>query len=118
MEVAAAMAFTTTGAALSFSTSTHRGLHRSSPLFAAPKISIRAGVQRRGIVRAIAEPVTRKASSPTIEESEAAVVAGNAPEAPPVPPKPKAPEGTPRISPLVRFLVAHISADVQRNFSR
>ncbi|KAB2030643.1 hypothetical protein ES319_D05G247400v1 [Gossypium barbadense] len=35
----------------------------------------------------------------SIEECEAAVVAGNAPEAPPVPPKPAAPVGTPVIKP-------------------
>ena len=37
----------------------------------------------------------------SIEECEAAVVAGNVPEAPPVPPKPAAPVGTPLIQPLV-----------------
>lgn len=37
----------------------------------------------------------------SIEECEAAVVAGNAPEAPPVPPKPAAPVGTPVIKPYV-----------------
>ncbi len=52
-------------------------------------------------VRAIAEPVIRKPAPPTIEECEAAVVAGNPPPAPPVPAKPKAPEGTPVITPLV-----------------
>jgi porphobilinogen synthase len=51
-------------------------------------------------VRAIAEPVIRKPAPPTIEECEAAVVAGNPPPAPPVPAKPKAPEGTPVITPL------------------
>ncbi len=56
-------------------------------------------------VRAIAEPVIRKPAPPTIEECEAAVVAGNPPPAPPVPAKPKAPEGTPVITPLVCIVV-------------
>ncbi|KAK8580238.1 hypothetical protein V6N13_143357 [Hibiscus sabdariffa] len=38
-----------------------------------------------------------KKAEMSIEECEAAVVAGNAPEAPPVPPKPAAPAGTPVI---------------------
>ena len=36
----------------------------------------------------------------SIEECEAAVVAGNVPDAPPVPPRPAAPVGTPVIQPL------------------
>eukprot|EP00245_Coleochaete_scutata_P005869 TRINITY_DN197_c0_g1_i1.p1 TRINITY_DN197_c0_g1~~TRINITY_DN197_c0_g1_i1.p1 ORF type:complete len:432 (+),score=106.29 TRINITY_DN197_c0_g1_i1:158-1453(+) len=48
-------------------------------------------------VCSVADRVTQKL---TIEEAEAAVVAGNPPAAPPVPPKPKAPKGTPVIAPL------------------
>ncbi|KAJ7548724.1 hypothetical protein O6H91_07G024200 [Diphasiastrum complanatum] len=55
--------------------------------------------RRLGVVRAIAEPsVVTKA--PTIEESEAAVVAGNPPAAPPVPAKASPPPHTPVVSPL------------------
>ncbi|KMT19682.1 hypothetical protein BVRB_1g007390 [Beta vulgaris subsp. vulgaris] len=46
------------------------------------------------------ENLTQQKTGLSIEECEAAVVAGNAPSAPPVPPKPKAPAGTPVISPL------------------
>lgn len=53
-------------------------------------------------MQAIAEPLTKSTTPRTIEECEADVVAGNAPAAPPVPATPKAPEGTPRISPMVR----------------
>nr|P24493.2 RecName: Full=Delta-aminolevulinic acid dehydratase, chloroplastic; Short=ALAD; Short=ALADH; AltName: Full=Porphobilinogen synthase; Flags: Precursor [Spinacia oleracea]CAA40974.1 porphobilinogen synthase [Spinacia oleracea] len=44
--------------------------------------------------------LTQQKTGLSIEECEAAVVAGNAPSAPPVPPTPKAPSGTPSVSPL------------------
>lgn len=47
------------------------------------------------------ENLTQQKTGLSVEECEAAVVAGNAPSAPPVPPRPKAPAGTPVISPLV-----------------
>ena len=43
-----------------------------------------------------------KSSGMSIEECEAAVVAGNAPQAPPPRPTPAAPAGTPVVSSLVR----------------
>lgn len=97
---AVTMAATATGVSQALSAS-HDGLRR----VAAPVVSSSrcAGPMRsrRVVVQAIAEPIA-KASPRTIEECEADVVAGNASAAPAVPPKPKAPEGTPRISPLVR----------------
>jgi porphobilinogen synthase len=88
--------------------SSHEGLRRVAPAFgasAAVPVASRCKVQRRVSVQAIAEPPTK--SVKTIEECEADVVAGNAPAAPPVPAKAKAPEGTPKISPLVRARVLH-----------
>ncbi|CAM6083812.1 unnamed protein product [Calypogeia fissa] len=55
----------------------------------------RVSTSRRFSVRAIAEPPTKTTPTPTIEESEAAVVAGNAPWAPPPAPRAPVPEGTP-----------------------
>ncbi|KAL2892952.1 Delta-aminolevulinic acid dehydratase chloroplastic [Bienertia sinuspersici] len=46
------------------------------------------------------ENLTQQKNGLSIEECEAAAVAGNAPSAPPVPPTPKSPAGTPLISPL------------------
>lgn len=43
-----------------------------------------------------------KSSGMSIEECEAAVVAGNIPQAPPPPPRVAAPAGTPAVSSLVR----------------
>ena len=81
----------------------HEGLRRVAPAFGAASAPApsRCKVQRRVSVQAIAEPPT-KSTPRTIEECEADVVAGNAPASPPVPAKAKAPEGTPRVSPLVR----------------
>jgi porphobilinogen synthase len=84
--------------------SSHEGLRRVAPAFgasAAVPVASRCKVQRRVSVQAIAEPPTK--SVKTIEECEADVVAGT----PPVPAKAKAPEGTPKISPLVRARVLH-----------
>lgn len=63
---------------------------------------------RRCTVRAIAEPPTKASPTPTIEESEAAVVAGNAPYAPPAAPKAPAPEGTPSNVQLVSLAETQI----------
>ena len=81
----------------------HEGLRRVAPAFGAASAPApsRCKVQRRASVQAIAEP-RRKSTPRTFEECEADVVAGNAPASPPVPAKAKAPEGTPRVSPLVR----------------
>ncbi|OAE28926.1 hypothetical protein AXG93_2960s1030 [Marchantia polymorpha subsp. ruderalis] len=77
----------------------------TAPTCFAPKQSVaaRSAVARRCRVSCIAEPPSVKASTPTptIEESEAAVVAGNAPWAPPPAAKPQAPAGTPSVSTLV-----------------
>ncbi|XP_058112402.1 delta-aminolevulinic acid dehydratase, chloroplastic [Magnolia sinica] len=57
------------------------------------------------VIRASDERETSlKSSGMSIEECEAAVVAGNAPEAPPAPPKPASPAGTPVVPllPLAR----------------
>lgn len=82
----------------------YTGLRSSSPCTTsdAGTASVRLPTRRRsGLnVRAIAEPPTKK--GPTLEECEAAVVAGNPPPAPAAPAKPKSPPGTPRVTPLVR----------------
>lgn len=80
----------------------HEGLRfRTSKLsMNSSSVQCRVATKTSFVVRATAE-VQTKSAAPTIEECEAAVVAGNAPAAPAVPQTPKMPEGTPKISPLV-----------------
>ncbi|KAL3701932.1 hypothetical protein R1sor_019954 [Riccia sorocarpa] len=85
----------------------------SAPACFSPKqfVTARSSCARSCRVTCIAEPPTVKASTPTrsVEECEAAVVAGNAPSAPPPPPKPRAPQGTPTVSTL------HLPSRPRRN---
>ncbi|KAF5197061.1 Delta-aminolevulinic acid dehydratase protein [Thalictrum thalictroides] len=60
--------------------------------------SIKLSMRPQLVVRASGEhEIKAKKSGKSIQECEADVIAGNAPEAPPVPPKPAAPTGTPVI---------------------
>ena len=86
-----------------FETQNYVGLRRISSLrFNSGRTSISGLSQRLFVVRASERHDGHvKKIEMSIEECEAAVVAGNVPEAPPVPPKPAAPVGTPIIQPLV-----------------
>lgn len=86
-----------------FDTLYYVGLRPTSTLrFNSGRTSISGRSQRLFVVRASERHDGHvKKIEMSIEECEAAVVAGNAPEAPPVPPKPAAPVGTPVIQPFV-----------------
>ncbi|XP_022773273.1 delta-aminolevulinic acid dehydratase 1, chloroplastic-like isoform X2 [Durio zibethinus] len=85
-----------------FDTQNYVGLRLISSLrFNSGRTSISERSQRLLVVRASERHDGHlKKIEMSIEECEAAVVAGNVPEAPPVPPKPAAPVGTPVIQPL------------------
>ncbi|XVF39306.1 hypothetical protein PTKIN_Ptkin01aG0024200 [Pterospermum kingtungense] len=86
-----------------FDSQNYVGLRPISGLkFSSGRTSISGRCQRLFVVRASErrDDGHVKKVEISVEECEAAVVAGNVPEAPPVPPKPAAPVGTPLIQPL------------------
>ncbi|GJS51260.1 delta-aminolevulinic acid dehydratase 1, chloroplastic [Tanacetum coccineum] len=81
------------------------GNHKPNTLTIRPMVST-CPARRMFAVKASANDGRIKSVGKSIEESEADVVAGNAPEAPPVPPVPSAPAGTPLVSPLVSVITS------------